>query len=95
MIVWVWDARGPDRSAGGVADDEKHARRLARESLIRTGASEVLVEQALTALDSATLIYGYARTGQGWRGHRTPRGRVTWRRFTAADTVRERTAARA
>jgi len=95
MIVWVWDARGPDRGAGGVADDEKRARKLARASLLATGARDVLVEQALTALDATTLIYGYARTGQGWRGHRTPRGRVTWRRLTAADTARERTTARA
>jgi hypothetical protein len=95
VIVWVWDARGPDRSSAGVTGgDEKRARRLARESLIRTGASEVLVEQALTALDAATLIYGYQRTGYGWRGHRTPAGHVSWRRFTTAgDTVRERTAA--
>jgi hypothetical protein len=94
VIVWVWDAQAPDRSSGGVADDEKRARKLARESLLATGASEVLVEQALTVLDAATLIYGYARTGYGWCGHRTPGGRVTWRRFTAAGTARERTAAR-
>lgn len=92
MIVWVWDAHGPDRSAGGVADDEKHARRLARESLLRTGASEVLIEQALTAFDAATLIYGYARTGQQWRGHRTPSGRITWRKLPDTAVMPRRTA---
>jgi hypothetical protein len=82
MIVWVWDAQGPDRAAAGVADNEKRARKLARESLLSTGASEVLVEQATVELGIKTLNYGYARTGHGWRGHRTPGGHITWRRFT-------------
>jgi hypothetical protein len=85
MIVWVWDAQGPDRSAGGVVidDDVKRARKLARESLLSTGASEVFVEQASVELGIKTLNYGYARTGQGWHGRRTPSGRVAWRRFRA------------
>jgi len=94
VIVWVWDAQGPGRGSAGVTGgNEKRARKLARESLLSTGASEVLVEQALTALDAATLVYGYVRTGHGWRGRRTPAGRVTWHRF--AGTVRERTASHA
>jgi hypothetical protein len=85
VIVWVWDARGPDRAAGGVTDGgEKRARKLARASLLSTGASEVLIEQAYAQLGIKTLNYGYARTGDGWRGHRTSSGRVTWRRFTAS-----------
>jgi len=93
VIVWVWDARGPACGQGGVSDDEKRARRLARESLLSTGASEVLVEQASAELGIRTLNHVYVRTGRGWRGHLTPSGRVTWRRFTAVGTVRERTAA--
>jgi hypothetical protein len=94
VIVWVWDAHGPDRSAGGVSDDEKRARKLARESLLSTGASDVLVEAAFTELGIKTLSYGYVRTGQGWLGHRTAGG-VLPGAFTASGTVRERTAARA
>jgi hypothetical protein len=79
--VWVWAAQGPDRGAVGVTDDERRARKLARESLLNTGASEVLVEQVSVELGIKTLSYGYVRTGQGWHGRRTPTGRVTWRRF--------------
>lgn len=84
MTVWVWDAHGPDRSEGGVTDNDKRARKMAAQSLHSTGASEVLVEQATLALGIRTLNYGYQRTGQGWRGRPAPRGRVAWRRFTAA-----------
>jgi CheY-like chemotaxis protein len=65
MTVWLYDAHGPERHVCGVTDDEKRARRLARESLSRAGADTALVEQALTALDAVTLIYGYVRTGEG------------------------------
>jgi hypothetical protein len=65
VIVWVWDAHGPDRSAAGVTDDEKRARKLGRESLLSTDANEVLVEQAYLELGIKTLNYGYARTGDG------------------------------
>lgn len=95
MIVWVWDAHGPDSGAGVTDADEKRARKLARQSLLSTGASDVLVEQASVELGIRTLNYCYVRTGHGWRGHRTPAGRVTWSRFTAADTIRERTVVRA
>jgi hypothetical protein len=90
MIVWVWDAHGPDRGAAGVADNEKRARKLAAASLHSTGASEVLVEQAFLELGIKTLNYGYARTGHGWRGHRTPRGRVTWRKLPATAITPQR-----
>jgi len=85
VIVWVWDAQGPDRGAAGVADNEKRARKLARESLLSTGASEVLIEQASVELGIKTLNYGYMRTGHGWHGHRISSGRVTWRRFSARE----------
>jgi hypothetical protein len=84
MIVWVWDAQGPDRGEVGVSDNEKRARKRAKESLLCTGASEVLVEQAYLQSGAKTLNYGYARTGHGWRGRRTPRGRVIWRKLVAA-----------
>ena len=84
MTVWLYDTRGPERHVCGVTDDERRARRLARESLRSVDANTALVEQALTALNAATLIYGYARTGQGWQARRTPRGRVTWKRLPAA-----------
>jgi hypothetical protein len=84
MIVWLWDASGPARRGRGVTDDEGRARHAA-VALLRTGeATTARVEQALTALDARTLIYGYARTGEGWQARRTPRGRIAWKRVTAA-----------
>jgi hypothetical protein len=95
MIVWVWDARGPGGSSAGVTGgNEERARRLARESLLSAGASEVVVEQASAELGIRTLNHVYVRTGYGWCGHLTPAGRVSWRRFAPVGTVRERTAAR-
>lgn len=88
MTVWLYDAHGPERSESGVTDDDKRIRKLAREALASTGASEVLIEQAVTELGIRTLKYGYERTGLRWRGYRTPRGRVTWRRLTAATAPR-------
>lgn len=89
MTVWLYDAPGPERRECGVTDDEKRARRLARESLLSTGASTALVEQAYSALELGTLLYCYRRTGQGWRVWRTPRGRIAWKRLTiAASTPR-------
>jgi uncharacterized protein YfaQ (DUF2300 family) len=83
MTVWLYDTRGPERRVCGITDDEARARRRARESLRSIDASTALVEQALTALDAETLIYGYARTGQGWQARRTPGGRIVWKRLTA------------
>jgi hypothetical protein len=92
VTVWLYDARGPERHVCGVTDDEKRARRLARESLNRIEASTALVEQALTALDAVTLIYGYVRTGEGWQARRTPRGRIAWKRLPAAAITTRRAA---
>jgi hypothetical protein len=90
VIVWLWDAHGPDCSASGVSDDKKRARQAARESLRRTGAEVALVEQAYIALELGTLAFGYQRTGTGWTGRRNQRGAVRWQPLRQA---RERTAA--
>jgi len=92
MTVWLYDTRGPERHVCGVTDDEARARRLARESLRSVEATTALVEQAYAALELKTLLYVYQRTGEGWRARCTPRGRITWKRLTAAAITPRRTA---
>jgi hypothetical protein len=87
MIVWLWDARGPERCVRGVTDDQWRARTMAEESAHSVGASEMLVEQAYADLGTTTLTYGYRRTGWGWHGRRTSGGEVAWDRLTAADAA--------
>jgi hypothetical protein len=66
MIVWLWDACGPERSGRGVTDDEARAIQRA-EMLMRSGQANVAkVESARADLGIRTLTSGYRRTGQGW-----------------------------
>jgi hypothetical protein len=84
MTVWLYDTCGPERRVCGVTDDEKRARRLARESLRSVEANTALVEQVYAALELKTLLHVYQRTGQGWQARLTPGGRIAWKRLTAA-----------
>ena len=78
MIVWLWSASGAECRGSGVSDSEERARGAAEACLASGRANVAHVEQALTALDATTLIYGYVRTGDGWQGHRGEHGAITW-----------------
>ena len=80
MIVWLWDAPGPDCCGRGVTDDEGRARESA-ETYLRNGhANTAQIEQAWTVLGIQTLTSGYERTGQGWRA-RLRDGGIIWEPF--------------
>lgn len=75
MIVYLWDATGPDRRSRGVTDKKDRALSLAGECLLR-GADSAYVEVASFTLGVMT-IHHYDRMGTGWRG-RCIDGRVMW-----------------
>ena len=89
MIVWLWDAYGPERRVRGVTDGgEEHALRAAEEALRTAAAAEVVIEKAYATLDTTTLENGYQRTGEGRHGRITHAGGpVAWDRLTAADAL--------
>jgi hypothetical protein len=77
VIVWLWDAPGPDRTGRGITDDGARARHAA-EGCIRSGqATAARVERAVTVLGIHTLATGYQRTGDGWSA-RQHDGQITW-----------------
>lgn len=78
MIVWLWDAPGPARTARGVTDDEATARRAA-ETCLRSGqAHSAAVEKAHAVLGVRSPASGYERTGDGWTAERRQDGRISW-----------------
>ena len=78
MIVYLWDASGPDRSGRGVSDDQGRARQAA-EAVLRSGqAHAARVEAAYAMLGMGMLESGYRRTGQGWQALRGERGGIMW-----------------
>lgn len=84
MIVWLWDADGPARTARGVTDDEAAARHAA-EACLRSGqARAAAVEQARAVLGMESLTSGYQRTGSGWTGECRQDGRISWTPFAGS-----------
>jgi hypothetical protein len=77
VIVWLWAAPGPVRTACGVTDSETRARRDAGAVLIAGQATAACVEKATLAIGVSTLTFGYKPTGQAWNA-RLRDGRVTW-----------------
>ena len=77
MIVWLWDADGPDGSASGVTDGQATACRAAEEGMAVTRAAMATVEVAVHFDGGAWMSSGYRRTGHMWTArHRN--GQITW-----------------
>jgi hypothetical protein len=82
MIVWLWDAPGPARTARGVNGSEARARQAAEALLTGGQATGAVLEQAVLGLGAGSMTFGYQRTGRAW--HALLRdGRVTWTRSAA------------
>jgi hypothetical protein len=83
VIVWLWDANGPARTARGVTDDEARARAGA-EAFVRSGHANVArVERALARLGIESLTSDYVRMGDGWIVEHHRDGRIAWMPFAA------------
>jgi len=80
VIVWLWDADGPEGSASGVAGDQAAACRAAESGMASTGAVTAVVEAAAHLDGGGWLSSGYRRAGLGWTARRRE-GRVTWTEF--------------
>ena len=84
MIVWLWDANGPDRAIGGVTDNEERARRAVEALMLSGQATGARVEMAHLVTGFGALTSRYQRTGEGWTAHRhRDRVAVTWLPFEA------------
>ena len=78
MIVWLWDASGPARTACGVTDREARALSYAEACMADGQASAARVEQAYAHMGGLWIKSGYRRTGAGWRAARGADGSVRW-----------------
>lgn len=79
MIVWLWDAPGPARTARGVTGSEARARQAAEDLLFGGQATDAVLEEAVLGLGAGTMTYGYQRTGRAWYALLS-NGHVTWTR---------------
>jgi hypothetical protein len=77
VIVWLWDADGPDGSASGVTDSQATACRAAEEGMTVTGAATTTVEEATHLGGGGWMRSGYRRTGHMWTAQRH-NGQTTW-----------------
>ena len=82
MIVYLWDAPGPARTARGVTSSEARARQASENFLIGGQATDAVVERAILGLGAGSMTYGYQRTGPAWHALLTD-GRVMWTRAAA------------
>ena len=82
MIVYLWDAPGPARTARGVTSSEARARQAAETFLTGGQAAGAVVEKAILCLGAGSMTYGYQRTGQAWHALLIDGG-VTWTRSAA------------
>ena len=83
MIVWLWDAWGPDRRGRGVSGDRAAAQRAA-EACLRSGhANGARLEEALAILGTESLTSLYQRTGQGWQARHDTGGGISWEPLSA------------
>jgi hypothetical protein len=79
VIVYLWDACGPARTARGVTDSEVHARQAAEGLLIGGQATDAVLEKAFLGLGAGSMTYGYQSAGPAWHALLSD-GRVTWTR---------------
>ena len=86
MIVYLWEACGPARSAQGVTDSEVRARQAAETLLIGGQAADAVLEQAVLGLGTGSMTYGYQPTGLAWHALLID-GRATWTRSALELTV--------
>ena len=77
MIVWLWDADGPDGGASGVTDDQDSACRAAEKGMAATGAVMATVETARHLDGGGWMKSGYRPTGHVWTARRLDGG-VAW-----------------
>ena len=82
MILYLWDAPSPARTARGVTSSEARARQAAETCLIGGQATDAVVEKAILGVGAGSLTYGYQRTGQAWHALLID-GRVAWTRSPA------------
>jgi len=82
VIVYLWDAPGPARTARGVTSTEARARQACETILIGGQATDAVVEKAVLGLGAGSMTYGYVRTGLAWHALLID-GCVTWTRSTA------------
>ena len=82
VILYLWDAPGPARTARGVTSSEARARQAAETFLTGGQATDAIVEKAILCLGAGSMTYGYQRTGPAWHALLID-GRVTWTRSTA------------
>jgi hypothetical protein len=78
MIVYLWDAPGPARTARGISGDETAARQAAEACLLAGHARTARVEAAVAVLEAGTLESSYRRTGTGWQAQRRRNGPISW-----------------
>jgi hypothetical protein len=79
VIVYLWEACGPVRTARGVTGSEARARRAAETLLISGQATDAVLEKAILGLGTGSMTYGYQRTGLAWHALLID-GRATWTR---------------
>jgi hypothetical protein len=79
VIVYLWNACGPTRTARGVTDSEARSRQAAETLLIGGQATDAVLEKAFLGLGEGSMTYGYQRTGLTWHALLSD-GRVTWTR---------------
>ena len=81
MIVWTWDADGPDASACGVTDAEEKAIRAAEAGMRSTGAASATVNAATHLGGGGWMRDGYRPTGVYWTARMDADGNITWTPF--------------
>jgi hypothetical protein len=83
MIFYSWVATLDEEPpvAMGITDDRGRAMQEGEETLGSGRATIVIIEAVRPAMTARTLAPCYARTGVGWRGRRTPGGKVIWSRY--------------
>jgi hypothetical protein len=84
VIVWLWDAPGPNRCARGVTVDYARAQEAARACLTADQAATALVQAAELVAGSDVLDPYYARFGRRWQARRTRSGEIR-QRFIVAE----------
>ena len=81
VIVWLWDANGPDRDYAGVTDNLSQALTSAQTLLSDRRASTARIEQAYARMGGLWIHSGYERTGTGQTAAPADNGTVTWTPF--------------
>ena len=78
MIVWFWDAPGPDTSACGISRDPDDAMQAASAHLATGAAASATVQAAALVSNLDATNPRYARFGSTWQATRTSNGEIRW-----------------